>query len=140
MKQIQKQGRKNQIGALGEQISSVYLEKQGFIIISQNYLKKYGEIDIVARETIQNKEIIHFIEVKTVSYETKRDLQGAVSRGTWRPEENVHRKKLTRLHRTIEAWLSEHQYNGDWQIDIASVRVVPHEKYATIKMLKNIIV
>lgn len=139
MKQTQKQGQKNRIGAIGEQITAVYLEKHGFKIISINYLKKYGEIDIVARETIKNNSKIHFIEVKTVSYETKRALQEAVLRGTWRPEENVHQKKLRRLHRTIEAWLYEYNYNGDWQIDVAAVRIVPQNKYATIKILFNII-
>ena len=83
MKQRLKQGEKNQIGAYGEQIAVNYLKKQGFIILDTNYLKKWGEIDVVARKT----SIIHFVEVKTVSYETQHRLKAAVSHGTWRPEE-----------------------------------------------------
>ena len=139
MKQDQKQGKKNQTGAYGEQIAVNYLKKNGFLILDTNYLKKWGEIDIVARETQQKSQTIHFIEVKTVSYETKSDLQKAVSHGTWRPEENVHYAKIQRLNRAIESWIMEHSYDGQWQIDVMAVRIVPREKYATVKYLPNVI-
>ncbi len=92
MKENAKKGEKNKVGSYGEDITAKYLKGLGFVILDRNYLKKWGEIDIVSRETIQNKQIIHFVEVKTVSYETKEDLKKAVSYGTWRPEENVHPK------------------------------------------------
>ena len=139
MKQTSKKGLKNQIGAYGEKIAANYLIKQGFSIIALNYLKKWGEIDIVAHETAQNAKMIHFVEVKTVSYETKDDLERAVSYGTWRPEENVHHRKILKLNRAIESWNQENNYKGEWQIDVCSVRVVPREKYATVKYLPNII-
>ena len=82
---------------------------------------------------------MHFIEVKTVSYETKSDLDRAVTHGTWRPEENVHYHKIQRLNRAIESWIMEHNYEGDWQIDVAAVRIVTREKHATIKLIKNVI-
>ncbi len=135
MKQNEKQGLKNKTGAYGEEIAARYLRKQGFTVLELNYLKKWGEIDIVARET--NK--IHFIEVKTVSYETKHDLQQAVSHGTWRPEENVHAFKLKKLSRVIESWLLDNNCDLDWQIDVLAVRIVPREKYATIKYIPNVI-
>jgi putative endonuclease len=136
MKQHLKQGKKNQVGAFGEQIVVNYLRKRGFTILDTNYLQKWGEIDIVARET--NK--IHFVEVKTVSYETKQLLEAAVSHGTWRPEENVHRHKISKLSRTIESWLGEHKCELDWQIDVAAVRIVPREKHATVKYIPNVII
>jgi putative endonuclease len=139
MKQGDKKGERNKVGAYGEDIAAKYLERLGHKVVDKNYLKKWGEIDIVSRETIKNKEIIHFVEVKTVSYETKDQLQGVVSYGTYRPEENVHPQKLQRMHRTIESWLMEKSYNGDWQIDVISVRIVPREKYATVKYIPNII-
>ncbi len=139
MKQSDKKGERNKIGAIGEEIAYMYLKKKGFSIIETNYLKKWGEIDIVSRETINNKHIIHFVEVKTVSYETKEMLQKAVSYGTWRPEENVHPRKIERMHRTIESWFTENNLDLEWQIDVASVRVVPREKYATVKFLPNVI-
>ncbi len=128
--------RHNEIGKIGEEITCKWLLEKDFKIIEQNYNKKCGEIDIVARETNGK---VHFIEVKTVSYETKRDLLDAVSRKTWRPEENVHAQKQKRLSRTILIWLNERKYSGDWVIDIAAVRLVPREKYGSIKFLENVI-
>ncbi len=139
MKQSNKQGKKNQVGALGEQITVNYLKKQGFLVLDTNYLKKWGEIDIVARETLENKQIIRFVEVKTVSYETKAALDYAVTHETWNPEDNVHYKKIQRMNRAIESWLSENNCDLDWQIDIAAVRIVTREKFATIKYIPNII-
>ncbi len=136
MKQSQKRGEKNLIGACGEKIAENYLKKQNLTIIELNYLKKWGEIDIVARGT----DRMHFVEVKTVSYETKQQLQSAISRGTWRPEENVHTQKIRKLNRAIESWIMESEYLGDWQIDVVAVRLVPREKYATIKYIPNVIV
>jgi putative endonuclease len=139
MKQFVKKGLRNQIGAYGEHIASQYLIKHGYTILSTNYLKKWGEIDIVARETSQSGPVIHFVEVKTVSHETKAKLKIAIAQGSWRPEENVNGRKLNRLYRVIESWLSEYSFTGNWQIDVIAVRVVPREKYATVKYLANIV-
>jgi putative endonuclease len=139
MKQTNKKGQKNKIGAIGEQMAADYLRKKGFEILEENYLKKWGEIDLVARENGKNHTTIRFIEVKTVSYETKQGLRAAISHGTWRPEENVHYRKIQRLNRAIESWLAENEYSGEWEIDIIAVRVVTREKYATIKYLPGII-
>lgn len=135
MKQSQKKGIKNEIGAWGEEIAAKYLMKRGIKVLETNYLKKWGEIDLVARGT----DLIRFVEVKTVSYETKQELEQAISRGTWRPEENVDPKKLARLHRAIETWIEEHDYQGEWEIDVVAVRIVTREKYATVKYLPNVI-
>jgi putative endonuclease len=137
MKQFNKQGYKNKIGALGEQIVINTLQRAGYVILEQNYLKPWGEIDIVCKDC---NEKVHFIEVKTVSYETKAHLFAAVSRATWRPEENVHRHKLIKVQRTIETWLSEQSYQGEWQIDVWAVRLVSREKYATFKKIENVFV
>ena len=124
-----------EIGKIGEDIAENYLKNKGFDILCRNYLKKWGEIDIVTRRT----DKIHFIEVKTVSYETKQDLKQAVTHGTWRPEENVHAYKLRKLSRAIESWLMENNCDLDWQIDVMAVRIVPREKYATVKYIPNVI-
>ena len=135
MKQHQKKGKKNQVGAYGEQIAENYLRNIGFEIICTNYLKKWGEIDLVARGT----GMVRFVEVKAVSYETKTALQAAISRGTHRPEENVHFAKINRLNRAIESWIIENNYEGEWEIDIIAVRLVLNEKYATVKYIPNVI-
>ena len=139
MKQSDKQGKKNQIGAYGEEIATKFLKNKGFKVIEVNYLKKWGEIDIVARETTPEGDKIRFVEVKTVSYGTKQELNQAISRGTWRPEENIHYRKIQRLNRAIESWIMENEYDGDWEIDVIAVRIVTREKYASVKYLPGIV-
>jgi putative endonuclease len=139
MKQANKKGKNNKTGALGEEIAVTYLQKKGFSVIEKNYLKKWGEIDIVARETTDGGEKVRFVEVKAVSYETKQELNKAISRGTWRPEENVHFKKLQRLNRAIESWIMDNNYDGDWEIDVIAVRLVTREKYASVKYIPGVV-
>jgi len=135
--------RHNEIGRMGEDIAARWLIQKGFAIVEQNYLKKWGEIDIVARGKSGK---IHFVEVKSVSYETKTKLEYAVSPAgrsggheTWRPEDNVHRNKIDRFKRAIQTWIAENKYGGDWQTDIITLRLVPREKIARIKLIDNVI-
>lgn len=125
----------NEIGKIGENIVTKWLESQNYRIIERNYLKKWGEVDIVASKNSR----MHFVEVKSVSYETREMLEYAVSHETWRPEENVHREKLKRLGRAIETWLSERRYTGAWQIDVLTVCIVPRERFARVKLIDNVI-
>ncbi|KKT37913.1 MAG: hypothetical protein UW27_C0008G0048 [Parcubacteria group bacterium GW2011_GWA1_44_13] len=64
---------KQKIGRLGEDIAVKYLENKGFLVIERNYLKKCGEIDVIAKKA----GITHFIEVKSV---TRENLGRNVSR------------------------------------------------------------
>jgi putative endonuclease len=131
-----KKAENKNIGNLGESVAARYLESKGLAIVDRNYLKKWGEIDIVARETSGK---VHFAEVKAVSYETRQALEYAVTHETWRPEEKVDQWKLKKIAMAIESWVAEHTYDGDWQIDVVVVRLVPREKYATVKWIDNVI-
>ena len=124
-----------EVGNLGEQIAAQYLTNHGYQILAKNYQKKYGEIDLIGEKAAQ----VHFVEVKTVSYETKRALEWAVSHETWQPEEQVHQFKLHQIHKVLEVWLAEHNYQGNWQIDVAAMQLVPREKLAVVKHIENII-
>lgn len=136
-------------GNLGESVAAKYLKTKGFAILNRNYLKKWGEIDIVARETIQSdqikafsretSEIVHFVEVKSVSYETRSQLDWDVAHETWRPEEQVHAFKLNQIRKAAESWILENDWVGEVQIDVIAVRMVPREKYATVKYITNVI-
>lgn len=53
--------RKREIGDFGEEITSNYLEKNGYRILDRNYSKPFGEIDIIAIKG----DMISFVEVKT---------------------------------------------------------------------------
>ena len=137
---------KRKFGDIGEKIAARWLENRGFNILDKNYLKKWGEIDIVAK----SGGVLRFIEVKTV----KRDLlfynkKGVIGiRGEeYRPEENVHPKKLERLHRVIQSYLMEKEAlkpdasgaTGEWQLDIVAVYLDEPHKLAKVEMMENIV-
>jgi len=124
------------IGKLGEDIAQKYLENKGFVVGDRNYLKKYGEIDIVA----QKGNIIHFIEVKSVSCENLSQDVSCVT-DNYRPEDNVHPQKLKRLGRTIQAYLLEKFPKGEpeWVFDVITVRLDPKNLKAQVKFLEDLV-
>lgn len=129
---------KRHIGDTGEGVACRYLEKRGYTIVERNYLKPWGEIDIVAKKA----EKLYFVEVKAVSHEKARVGDGGDgSRETYRPEENVHPAKLKRLHRAIQTYLLDRKVpeQVEWQIDIACVYLDFSTRKATVEMLENIV-
>jgi putative endonuclease len=133
--EIKKSITTKQTGDLGEKIAVNYLKKQGLTVLDTNYRKNWGELDIVAK----NIDRIHFVEVKTLSYETKKKLESSISNKGWRPEEQVHQRKIHQISKAIDSWLLENRWEGDWQIDVIAIRLVHADKYATIKYIDNVI-
>lgn len=126
---------KRKLGDIGEGVACTYLTQRGYEVIERNYLKPWGEIDIVAQKA--NK--LYFVEVKSVSHEMG---QGTGSRVTgYRPEENVHPAKLKRLHRAIQTYLLDHKVPEDkeWQLDVACVYLDFATHKAHVDILENVI-
>ena len=123
-------------GKNGEEQATLFLKKHGFIIIDRNYWKKWGEIDIVAK----NKGCLHFIEVKTVTRETFVGVKQG--RGDdYEPEDNIHPWKRARLGRVIQTYLLDKKIpeEQDWQIDIVSVYLNPDGGVIKIDYLEDVI-
>lgn len=120
------------IGKIGEDTACTFLERRGFTIVTRNYWKKWGEIDIVAKKEGR----IHFVEVKAVSCENL----AAVTRGTdtYRPEEKVHMWKQKRLARVIQTYLLEHD-TEDWQFDILAVFLDISARKAKVRFSEDIV-
>ncbi len=136
-----KRTERRKLGDIGENVACEFLVRHGFTVIERNYLRKWGEIDIIA----QKGSKIHFVEVKSVSCEISRF---DVSHGTVRPEENLHPGKLKRLYRTIETYLlhppAEIRRAGkkqdiDWQLDLITAKIDTRTRQARVEILENII-
>jgi putative endonuclease len=126
------------LGDLGEDIACNFLNKRGFEIIERNYLKKWGEIDIVAKKA----SIIHFIEVKSVSraiLPTKTTLVPHVTE-RYRPEDNMHPWKLKRLSRVMQTYLISNNIESDWQLDLVTVQIDQINRKARVEIVENIII
>jgi len=132
MNNLDRRTNKRKLGDIGENIACDFLRKRGFVILERNYLRKWGEIDIIARKG----EIIRFIEVKSVSCVTLSE----VSQETYRPEENMHPWKLKRLGRVIQTYLLHRKLECDWQLDLITVKLDTQTRKARVEMIENIII
>ena len=114
---------KQKIGELGENLACGYLSGLGYSIVERNYLKKWGEIDIIANRA--NK--LHFVEVKTVSREISTNNVIHETHDAYRAEDNLHPWKLQRLGRAVQSFLLDRNIpeNMDWQFDIVTVTIDP---------------
>ncbi len=127
------------IGEIGENIAVKFLMKRGFSILDRNYTKKWGEIDIIAEKL----EKLYFIEVKSVSRETLKDVTHETL-DQYKPEDNMHPWKLKRMSRTIQTYLlsknsDEKTKELDWQVDLLVVFLCLKDKNAKIKVVSDII-
>ena len=125
---------KQVVGAIGEDTACKYLQQHGHTIITRNYRKKWGEIDIISKK----KGNLHFIEVKTVSRENLEKVNHETD--AYRPEENVHPKKLQRLARTVQTYLLEKDIEDtNWQLDVVAVYLNLKAKKAKVWVTEDVI-
>ena len=114
-------------GALGETIACTFLKKKGYTILERNYRTKQGEVDIVARK----KNIIRFVEVKTVSREN------AVSHG-YRPEERVHTRKIAKIAHVALVYMEKKYTDLDYQIDVIGILLDKENKTAKCRLFEGV--
>ena len=123
------------LGKIGEDVACNFLKNKGFLILEQNYTKKWGELDIIA-ELNGN---LHFIEVKSVS---KKNINNVTyETGDYKPEDNIHPWKVKRLGRTMQTYLLERRVpeSKNWQFDICSVYLDVINRVAKVVHHENII-
>lgn len=110
------------IGGSGEDIAAAFLQDLGFRILTRNYRKRFGEIDIVAEEG----DTLVFVEVKTRS-----------SAAFGSPLEAVDARKQRRMARTALDYLSSRKEHGrPARFDVVAVRLQPQGP-ARIEHVRN---
>ncbi len=115
---------KQETGKKGEDMAVDYLAKEGYDILDRNYLKRQGEIDIIAFDP-KFKEIV-FVEVKT-----RKDSKFGY------PEEFVSNRKIEKIETTGNIWLDENnKIDTFWRIDIIAIELDYNPP--KIEHLKNI--
>ncbi len=124
---------KRQFGDFGEGIACQFLMKQGFSIVERNYLKPWGEIDIIAKKRC----VYHFVEVKSVARET---LDSVIHETEgYRPEDNIHQAKLKRISRAVQTYCLERNISNEWKFDVAVVYIEKSLKKVRVQMLFDIV-
>ena len=100
-----------EIGAYGEKIAASYLKKQGYKIITKNFLSAHGEIDIIA----QNKETLVFVEVKS-----RKDSDENFKNYGF-PCEAVTKTKQKHIIFTARCYLQRHPTEKAMRFDVIEV-------------------
>lgn len=109
------------IGDSGEEKAAIFLEKEGYTILSRNFRTKRGEIDIIA---IENATVV-FIEVKTAPHGTLQTL-----------EHILGESKQKRIIETAKRFLISHRQYSNSYIRF-DVLIVDMPCYPEVYHLKN---
>ena len=114
-----------QIGNLGEKIAARYLLNRDYKIVTLNYQKALGEIDIIALD--ENGDLV-FFEAKTRS-----------SRQFGEPYEAVDDVKQCKLVRTATSFLQDNPVwaSRNFRIDVLSISVDWLSRRAQVEHIRN---
>ena len=129
------------IGEIGEEVACKYLINKGFTVIERNFTRKAGEIDIVARKANE----IDFFEVKSTSLDESRRVSretsnNAVSRETFRPEENMTFAKMKKLSRVTQIYFAQRPEfrEMDFFWNILAIELDQTTRKARVRMLEKV--
>ena len=87
--------RRKSLGRSGEIVARVYLESNGFLILSENYRRRCGEVDLV----VYKDRMLAFVEVKTRNEDDPVDLI----------VDTYSETQMNRLSELSETWIFENE-------------------------------
>lgn len=122
------------LGNKGEDIACEYLARKGFVVVARNYLKPWGEIDVICKKGAE----LRFVEVKTISRATSPGGSRAPHRNMT-AEDHVHPAKLKRLARTVETYMADQPGDPDYQIDLVTVELDLQTRTAHCQLYEQIL-
>ncbi len=110
------------VGMLGENSVVKHLKKNKYKIVEQNYISRFGEIDIIAK----NKEFLAFVEVKTRKENSLVSGLNAV--------DSIKQQKIIL---TAEYYLSQNETSLQPRFDVAEVIYAQNSKKLQINYIEN---
>ncbi len=103
-----KQLTRKQSGDFAEQLACDYLQKQGLTLITKNFTSKYGEVDLVMKDTKQANTV--FIEVR---YRKNQQFGGAAT--------SVTPQKQQRITKTALYYMQQHEPTASVRFDVIAI-------------------
>lgn len=104
---------KRALGQRGEQLATLYLQEQGYMVLQRNYRTRYGELDIIC----QKNGVIVFVEVKT----RRSQLFGS-------PEEAITRQKIMHIKKVALLYLAENKTSyKEIRFDVITILIQGNE-------------
>ena len=117
---------KKTFGQRGEDIAERYLTRRGYTIITNNWYRREGEIDIIAKD---KNGCLVFVEVKT-RRSTKYGL----------PEEAITPRKMRNLVRASEYYLMQKRlFDYPARIDVIAIMIDYSTRHIRLKHFRNAI-
>lgn len=97
----------NELGALGEELATAYLLREGYSILERNYRYLKAEIDIIAQKEM---DTVVVVEVKTRNSAYFGDPQSFVTPG-----------KIKLLVKAANEYMMEYKLNSEVRFDIIAI-------------------
>lgn len=116
------------LGKSGEDMACEYLVNNRWKIIDRNFRRKFGELDIIAKE---KSGILVFVEVKTMTGNNDYLLK---------PEDQMTKSKIGKFKKIAQYYAGLHpEFINDkkgWRLDLLTLTIL--EKNCIIKHYENI--
>lgn len=124
------------LGRWGESQAVEYLRRKGYTILERNTRTPYGEIDLVASQTLHNPQIAEAEEKVIVFVEVKTRTNSNFGY----PEESVTSSKRSHLLSAAQHYIMEHPQLGDfWRIDVIAIQRTDNPRKTAILHFENAI-
>lgn len=112
-------------GNKGEDVAVYYLTKKGYDVIARNYLKREGEIDIVA----QKKSVLVFVEVKSSFAKERKNIQE-------KPEARISKSKIEKIKKAALSFIEEKGYSPEQECRCDVVSIIFIGRNIKVKHIK----
>jgi putative endonuclease len=119
-------GEAESLGAYGERIVALYLQRKGYFILERSYRAKAGEIDLIA---VWQRRVVVFVEVKT--WANQYENEGG-------PSDAVDEGKQEKITKTAYTYMKRHRLlESAGRADVVQVVLGSNPQRPTIRHFEN---